>query len=274
VSVNPSMIKLKRGQSATYEVTLTATDDAVAEEWAFGSLTWSHGNEYSVRSPIAVKPAALVFPAEVSGSGTEGSLNFDIQFGYSGDYTAGTHGLAEALTLDDIVADDPFNNYDFPSGPGITRFFFGYNPGTAFTRIALFDEFTSGNDDLDLYVWECTAGCTLVGSSATGTSNESVDILFPREGAEAFYVVDVHGWETEGPDTNFRLFLWDFGLVDDRGNMTVTAPAAATNGAVESINVMWPAANALNPGAKYLGAVSHSGPDGLLGLTLINISTE
>ena len=38
VSVNPSTIKLKRGQSATYEVTLTATEDAVAEEWAFGSL--------------------------------------------------------------------------------------------------------------------------------------------------------------------------------------------------------------------------------------------
>ena len=87
-------------------------------------------------------------------------------------------------------------------------------------------------------------------------------------------MIEVHGWETDGPEANYTLFGWDFGLVDDRGNMTVTAPASATNGATETITVDWPAANTLNPGAKYLGAVSHSGPDGLLGLTLVNISTE
>ena len=56
--------------------------------------------------------------------------------------------------------------------------------------------------------------------------------------------------------------------------MTVDAPTSAVNGAVAPVTVTWPAANTLNPGTKYLGAVSHSGPTGLLGLTLINISTE
>jgi subtilisin family serine protease len=275
VSVNPSTIKLKPGQSATYEVTLTANDDAVVEEWAFGSLTWSHGGEYSVRSPIAVKPSALVFPDEVSGAGTEGSLSFDIQFGYSGDYTAGTHGLSESFNLPGFVADDPNNSYDFPGGPGISRWFVQYLPGTAFARFSLFDEFTGGNDDLDLYVWECTQGCSLVGSSTTATSNETVDLLLPLDGSQAFYVIDIHGWQTESPaGTDYTLFAWDFGLDDDRGNMTVDAPTSAVNGAVAPVTVTWPAANTLNPGAKYLGAVSHSGPTGLLGLTLINISTE
>jgi subtilisin family serine protease len=274
VSVNPSTIKLKRGETATYEVTLTVTEDAAAEEWAFGSLTWSHGGEYSVRSPIAVKPAALEFPPEVFGAGTEGSLGFDIQFGYTGDYTAGTHGLAAPFELNGTVADDPNNSYDFPSGPGISRWFLGYLPGTAFARLSLFDEFTDGDDDLDLYVWECTAGCTLVGQSTTATSNETVDILLPKDGASAFYVVDVHGWQTDGPDANYTLFAWDFGLVDDRGNMAVDAPASATNGEVAPITVTWPALNPLMPGTKYLGAISHTGPDGLLGLTLINVDTN
>jgi hypothetical protein len=139
----------------------------------------------------------------------------------------------------------------------------------------LFDEFTDGNDDLDLYVWQCTAaGCSLVGSSATATSNETVDLLLPADSNTAVYVVDVHGWQTDGPDANYTLFAWDFGLVDDRDNMTVTPPQAATLGATETITVDWPDVNTLNPGAKYLGAVSHIGPTGLLGLTLINISTE
>ena len=281
VSVNPSTIKLKRGETATYEVTLTATDDAVAEEWAFGSLTWSHGNEYSVRSPIAVKPAALVFPAEVFGSGTDGSLNFDIQFGYGGDYTAGTHGLAEAFTTDDTVQDDPGNNYSL-QGPGTVSYFLGYPEGTAYARFATFDEFTDGDDDLDLYLWACDAQaftCSQIDASTTATATEQVEVALPEPffgfgSAGTFYLLEVHGWQTDGPDANYRLFDWAFGLVDDRGNMTVTAPATATNGAVESVNVTWPAVNTLNPGAKYLGAVSHSGPDGLLGLTLINISTE
>ncbi len=282
VSVNPSTVKLKRGESATYEVTLTATEDAVAEEWAFGSMTWSHGGEYAVHSPIAVKPAALDFPAEVFGAGTDGSLSFDIQFGYDGDYTAGTHGLSEAFTIPATVQDDPNNSYVPFSGVGINQFLFGYPADTAYARFATFDDYTDGNDDLDLYLWECNAqtfGCSQIDASTTATAEEQVDVAMPAEFAGfgnpgTFYVVEVHGWQTDGPDANYTLFGWDFGLVDDRGNMTVNAPASAVNGAVEPIMVTWPAANTLNPGAKYLGAVSHTGPTGLLGLTLINISTE
>jgi subtilisin family serine protease len=282
VSVNPSTIKLKRGETATYEVTLTATEDAVAEEWAFGSLTWSHGGEYSVRSPIAVKPAAIDFPAEVFGAGTEGSLSFNVQFGYDGDYTAGTHGLSEAFTIPATVEDDPNNSYAPFSGVGINQFLFGYPAGTAYARFATFDDYTDGNDDLDLYLWECNAvtfGCSQIDASTTATAEEQVDVVLPGAFGGfgvpgTFYVVEVHGWETDGPDANYTLFGWDFGLVDDRGNMTVDAPTSAANGAVEPITVTWPAAITLNPGSKYLGAVSHTGPTGLLGLTLINISTE
>ena len=69
------------------------------------------------------------------------------------------------------------------------------------------------------------------------------------------YTIVVHGWQTDGPDASYTLFNWTFGLVDDRGNMTVTAPASATLGATETIAVDW---MGLGTGTKYLGAVSHS----------------
>jgi hypothetical protein len=55
VTVAPSTIRLKRGRTATYEVTITNVS-APAGEWRFGSLTWDDktGN-YSVYSPIAVR---------------------------------------------------------------------------------------------------------------------------------------------------------------------------------------------------------------------------
>ncbi len=59
VSVSPSSFKLRKGDSMTYEVTFNITGDTVMGEWAFGSLTWADDDgNYSVRSPIAVRPVA------------------------------------------------------------------------------------------------------------------------------------------------------------------------------------------------------------------------
>ena len=54
VTVSPSSITLRRGQSATYKVTITKNGSAPVGQWRFGSLTWESRNGYEVRSPIAV----------------------------------------------------------------------------------------------------------------------------------------------------------------------------------------------------------------------------
>ncbi len=267
VAVSPSSLTLTPGESATYNVTFTTLSGATLGEWAFGSLTWSHG-PHSVRSPIAVKPVALAAPDEVQGTGTDGSLSFDITFGYSGDYTAGTHGLAPADMQADIVVDDPTNdiNTALATGVGITFHEFEVPAGSAYARFALFDAYTDGQDDLDLYVFDSNGD--FVGGSGSPTSAEEVNLLLPDADT---YTVVVHGWQTDGPDANYTLFNWAFGLVDDRGNMTVTAPASATLGATETIDVDW---MGLNTGTKYLGAVSNSDAGGLLGLTVVRIDTD
>jgi subtilisin family serine protease len=267
VAISPASLTLSPGESATYSVTFTTLSGAALDEWTFGSLTWSHG-PHSVRSPIAVKPVALAAPDEVQGTGTDGSLSFDITFGYSGDYAAGTHGLAPADTQGGTVVDDPANdiNTALETGVGVTFHEVEVPAGSAYARFALFDDYTDGQDDLDLYVFDSDGD--LVGSSGSGTSAEEVNLLLPDADT---YTVVVHGWQTDGPDANYTLFNWAFGLVDDRGNMTVTAPASATLGATETIDVDW---MGLTTGTKYLGAVSHSDAGGLLGLTVVRIDTD
>jgi hypothetical protein len=265
VAVSPSSLTLDTGESATYAVTFTTNPNATLDEWAFGSLTWTHG-PHAVRSPIAVKPVALAAPDEVVGTGTDGSVSFDITFGYAGAYTAGTHGLAPADLQAGYVVDDPANdiNTALATGVGVTFHEVVVPAGSAYARFSLFDDYTDGNDDLDLYVFGPTGG--FVGGSGSGTSAEEVNVVLPADGT---YTVVVHGWQTDGPDSNYTLFSWVFGLVDDRGNMTVTAPGSAALGATETVTVDWAGLDA----CKYLGAVSHSDASGLLGLTVVNIDT-
>jgi len=261
VVISPSVLTLAPGATGDFTVTFTRTTAAL-NAYTGGQLYWTGGG-YTVRSPIVVRPVVAAVPSEVSGAGTSGNLSFPIKFGYDGVYAAGTHGLNPATTFDGTVADDPTDTF-VPDGPGTVFFDVDVPAGTAYARFQLFDDYTDGNDDLDLYVYR---GATLVGSSGGGTSAEVVSLTLPTA---ATYRVYVHGWQTDGPEANFRLFTWNVGLVDDAGNMTVTAPAAATIG-TGNIDVSW---SGLSAGTKYLGAVSHTGPSGLFGLTVLSVSTD
>lgn len=276
VTVDPMLLELEEGESASYFVTFAPNDDVIAEEWTFGSLTWNHGPHH-VTSPMAIRPVAIAAPAELHGSGTDGSLSFEVTFGYTGPYTAGAHGLNPADMQTGNVVDDPADDIDaalatcdWSSFPydcvGITWHEFTVPAGAAYARFSLFDAYTDGADDLDLYVFRRSNGA-YVGGSGSGTSAEQVNVLFP---AADTYEIAVHGWGTDGPDANYTLFSWSFGLVDDAGNMTITAPPAAVIGA-DTVTVGW---SGLDAGTKYLGAVSHSDGVDLLGLTLIGIDTD
>ncbi|MDX1408309.1 MAG: S8 family serine peptidase, partial [Saprospiraceae bacterium] len=264
VVVNPSSLTLASGASASYEVTFTGNASVVANAWTFGSLTWSDGTR-NVRSPIALYPVAVAVPAELHGTGTDGSLNFDVTFGYTGDYTAAPHGLVPATMTPGNVPDDPTDSF-VPFGPGTTLHFITIPAGSAYARFSLFDDYTDGNDDLDLYVYYPSG--SFAGGSGSGTSAEQVDVVFPPAGD---YYVFVHGWGTDGPDANYTLFSWAVPAAPGSANMTVTAPASATLGVTSPVTVDW---FGLSAGTKYLGAVSHSDAGGILDLTLIAVDTD
>jgi hypothetical protein len=279
IAVDPATLVLGTGESAEFSLRFTSTSTAF-DLWDFGQLTWSDG-KHSVVSPIAVQPVVLRAPPELRLSGASGSATLPVAFGYTGAYTPRAHGLRAPLTdasghvLSGHVDDDPANHFDFPNGPGIALHGIAVPPGQLFLRIALFDQYTDGNDDLDLYLFFCPDGttnaCRQVGQSGAFTSNEKIDVATPIPGT---YIVAVHGFETDqaagGPGASYSLFVWSFGVEDNVGNFAITGPGNVNAGDRADLGLSWAQ---LAPGTRYLGAVSHTTPRGLYSLTILDVAS-
>jgi subtilisin family serine protease len=274
VAVAPSNLSLGPGQTATFDVSFVY-ESGPLDLWRFGSLTWT-SNDHSVYSTIAVKPVSLTAPAEVTSFGGSGSVNFPVEFGYSGAYAPGVHGLRRPLVINGFVNNDPTKTFTFRSGNGVTPHLVEVPAEQLYLRFSLFDRLTEGNDDLDLYLYYQPGACnpldfrgTRITESGGPTSEEQVNVFRPPAGC---YGALVHGYETDPsnsqPGTNYTMLAWAFGIVDDQGNMSVSGPPLVNSGSTETITVNW--ANLLSD-TIYLGGISHNTPQGLVGLTLITI---
>jgi len=270
VTVTPPSITVAPGQSATFDVTFSF-ESGPLDLWRFGSLTWEN-NERSIHSSIAIRPISITAPSQVTDFGANGSVSFPVEFGYTGAYSPGVHGLRLPLVINSFVADDPTKTFSFRTVNGVTAHLIDVPADEAYLRFSLFDTFTDGDpDDLDLYIYYCAdnVNCVRVGESGEPTSNEEVSILLPAGGR---YAALVHGFDTDnvngGPGANYTLLAWSFGLVDDQGNMTASGPAFVNAGSTEMITVDW---TGLLSDTIYLGGVSHNTPQGLSAITVIRI---
>jgi hypothetical protein len=276
VVVEPASLVLGAGETAEFTVRFV---DGGAQRglWSFGELAWV-SDAHRVESPIVVQPVTLRAAPERLFSGVQGSATLPIGFGYSGAYGATVHGL-RLPTLDasgqvprGFVDDDPTNTFSFRFDNGVSRHALNVPANQLLLRVALFDELTDGQDDLDLFLFYCPNNqCSQIAKSDGVTSDEQIDIAQPREGS---YVVLVHGFETDqiagGPGANYSLFTWAIGANDNVGNLSVTAPTTVTNGDRVDAQLQW---SGLAPASRYLGAVSHTTPSGLSGVTVINVVT-
>ena len=261
VTVVPNQLILNPGDSATFEVTIT-NKGAPADEWFFGSLTWE-GKGFEVRSPIAVKGALFDAPSEVTGTGASGNTSFDVTFGYNGSYTAGEHGLVLSTVLSGTIGQDPDQTYpssDDAPGPagGVDKFSIPLT-GSAYLRIALS---IPGDDDIDLYLED--SGGNIVAASTNGGTDELIEVMLPTDDT---YTLAVHGWSVPSAPLAYAIDTWSVPLTTGGSLVIDSAPTSATAGAVETINLSW---SGLAPG-HYLGAVSHTGDVGLMGLTIVDV---
>jgi len=270
VSVSPSHFKLAKGDSISYEVTFTVTGSAALDEWAFGSLTWTDEDyNYSVRSPIAVRPTAFSTPYEVDGvadAAGDGSLDVPVAFGYAGDYSASVSG---------ILASGSTPTVNLPGPRGNAQAWCVDLPANTHVRIATFDEDTSdpGNDDIDLRAYLLNADCdnatatvALLGSSGGPTSEETIDI--PNGPAGAYYVVVDFYAASNGTDTDYKLWLQP--VFGDEGNASVTAPASAVIGASDVVTVDY---TGLAP-TRNLGVLHHMDGGGEIARTILSIDAR
>jgi subtilisin family serine protease len=268
VEVSPNQIELGPAESATFEVTFVNVEAPVGA-WRFGSLTWESGKN-KVRSPIAVKAAAIEFPHSVSGTGVTGTASFPVAFGYTGPYQATAHGLAADAPSSGTVGfdeDQTFAPTDVAAN-GATAHNFTLT-GSAFLRITMDISDTTGapSNDLDLFLYR---GTQLVAVSGAGGTDELIELEAPADGAYTLYV---HGWQVAeaDPGVGYTFHFWDVPTATG-GSLSINSatPTAATLGTIGTVVVDW---TGLTPSGSYLGAVSHSDGTTNFGLTLVEVDS-
>jgi len=270
INVTPPTLSLGPSQSASFDVSFTY-ESGPLDEWFFGSLTWV-GDDSEVRSSIAVKSASITAPDEIVSFGGTGSESFPVEFGYNGSYSPGIHGLNLPLIQRRFVDNDPTKTFTRRTDNGVTEHVLIVPQNQLFLRFSLFDAFTDGDDDLDMYVYYCGENgdtCRRIGESGGPTSEEQFNRLRPEPG---IYGVYIHGFETDeingGPGANYQLLSWSIGIVDDKDNMTASGPDLVAAGTVVDVTVEW---RDLLSATIHLGGISHITPQGLSELTIITI---
>lgn len=177
--VTPASFSIAAGESVSYTVTFTRTD-APLDEFATGLLEWTSTDGHTVRSPIAVQPVTIVAPDEVDGSGVTGNVAIEVTPGGTGPIPLTTQGL----TPETLVAGDGSAEGHTGSGTGGDEFEYPVTvpEGASLARFSLIA--VDKTADLDLQVFRLDAeGNRVAGwQSATGSSDEQVNIWSPEAG--------------------------------------------------------------------------------------------
>ncbi|MGL4650997.1 MAG: pre-peptidase C-terminal domain-containing protein, partial [Caldilineaceae bacterium] len=258
VVVSPSSLTLAPGATGQFTVALTNTG-APLGSYREGVLSWSDSVR-TVRSPIVVRPVAVGAPSSVSYSGVSGSQAIPVRWGTIGSFSQTVRGLTAATMTDDVVVADPDQSFD-PNDGFSNSYEVVVPAGATLVRFSLFDEFTDGEDDLDLYLLN-SAGA-LVGTSQGGTAAEEISSTTLAPGT---YTLWVHGWGPDGPDARYKLFWW---IVDGADSTNATASPVTTTavGQLAPVTFGWHSLAANN---RYLGWVGY-GATGVR--TVVNVDT-
>ncbi|MCU1424342.1 MAG: serine protease, partial [Microbacteriaceae bacterium] len=244
------------GESKTYTVTLSRTT-APLDTFTSGSLTWTSGDT-TVRSPIAVQPAAILAPEFVEGTGVTGSLDVTVTPGTTGDIALSSTGLSAGEFLA-----DPTNTAPGHSGGGVTNDEVSYEvevpTGTEFTRFEL--DAMNDTADVDLVVYQLNAaGEPVAGwASESGGGDEVIDLVAPEAGTYAIIAVVI-------ADN-----VWDLtvtSVVTGGSALELTPPVLpGVLGVPTTYTASW---SGLTPNSSYLGIVGY-GSSGAS--TLVQVTT-
>ncbi|MFF4774921.1 S8 family serine peptidase [Microtetraspora fusca] len=116
--VTPSTLNFKKaGETKEFAVTMELAKDASADVLTVGSLTWT-GAGKAVRSTVVVTPQSALAPAVVRGTGTEGSVSFEVTPAVK-HFPVTTYGMVSGpLTAGSAPADGGYTTVDFtvPAG--------------------------------------------------------------------------------------------------------------------------------------------------------------
>ncbi len=262
VDVQPSVLSLAAGESASFTVTFTTNSSGTLDEWSTGTLTWTKGST-KVRSAVTVKPVGVSAPGEVNGTGANGSVDVPVTAGFTGTMRTKVYGLVAGDASDGSVTIDAgaFNDLAPIAGPAVKAYPVTVPEGSTALRADL--NATDDTADLDLYLYN-SAG-DLVALSATGSGDEQITWAGVPAGE---YTVYVHGYAGPSPAA-YTLTTYVVGSTSE-GNLTVTPGAAAVTLAEETLfTFAW---SGLDTTSSYLGWVGYRRAGETIGLTLVSIN--
>ncbi|MFD2165975.1 S8 family serine peptidase [Thalassotalea euphylliae] len=271
-----STMNVTAGGIGAYQLVLSQNASVVLDDWVFGSITWTNGT-HTVRSPIAVLPvippkANYVESVIDAPTSDRHRMTLPVEFNYNGSFFAEAVGMTAGIKQPNVVSQDPDSSFSF-NEPGLGLHFFESFEGTRALRFSLrTDELPNPSADIDLFVYGCDAedGCSLVGQSTNGSSDEDVMLMNPAPlNGSDFYLAFVHGWSLAGDET-MAYNLNIHAVNGNEGNMLVRTRPIARAGFNSNIYLYF---KDLLEGETYLGGVVLTDDSGEeIGFTLVELN--
>ncbi|MER5221722.1 S8 family serine peptidase [Streptomyces flaveus] len=246
--ISPKKLIVPAGGSATYQVTFTRTD-ALYGDWSFGRVTLSDGT-HQVHSAVALRATRLSAPAEITGTGAEGSATVTARAEWDGTLTTSVNGLypgtAKTGTLTGTAPD--FDPSQSPLPAAVAKSEVTVSDGTDLARIAILPSDFRTDSDVDLWVLDKDGNLL---SNPTGGNDEHVDLTEP--GTYEVYVVQFSLPESVTSQT-YALHTWLIGKDTEPDRPATITPAEQRVNAGDPVEatVSW---RNLEAGQAYLGLV-------------------
>ncbi|MFD1214500.1 S8 family serine peptidase [Arthrobacter sp. GCM10027362] len=228
VKVEPSVLRLGKGDKATYTVTFRNAGAAFGK-FAMGELTWS-GAGNTVTSPVAVRPMLVRAPESVSveSAAGKGEAAIEVESGTNDPVDLSVAGMAKADALTGERTADPGN---ITTASALVAQLV-VPEGTALARMAI--DSASEGADWDLYVMT-PSGQQL--QSVNAGSKEQLLIPAPAAGT---YQVVAHLYGTEEAAGRAGATLHAVAVDGDAGNLQVDPdPLELANGETGEVHARW-----------------------------------
>jgi len=255
--VSPSSLTFANAnESKSFTVTFTRTDAAL-DVFATGYMRWHDGNS-TVTSALAVRPSEFSVPADVTGTGNDGSVTIPVTEGVTDTIGVQPTGMVKGTVVKGTGKadlDTVPQNYviEVPAGATFTRF-----------------DLSTDRDDVDLdmtlgWVGGSTALPIPRGQSITDSADERVDIPRPDVGR---WVVSVYAYTGTGP-IDYTLSTYSVTPDDVQGDFTADPESLdMVQATVGSEKVSW---SGLDPNSSYLGLVNFGGNGAK---TVVTVATD
>jgi hypothetical protein len=285
VTVSPASFTVAPGAAADYAVSFTE-ESAPFNAYAKGYLTLTGDQGHVVRIPVVVQPTKLKAPTEVTGSGTSGSVEYNVSSGYAGSLNRVIRGLQAATKFDNTVNGDAACSFDTTkpddsvAAGTATVSTFTVPASSKYLRFQTFQADSSASvHDLDMYLYykgpaaSSFSFLTVSGGPDASEVISTSSATFNAEGGT--FKVYVHGCGVDAGGGSFTLFAWS--VTDPPSDPfadTPASPTAVTIGQTLTETFSW---ENLASGNRYLGRVSYSDPAAStppLPSTVIAVSTR